>query len=652
MKQKWMTVLLLIFLLLDLSQSTATAYQSTSTVTAGSASVASGGSVTISVTANIPMDTLVGAIKIYLDYDSAVVSATGCSIISGSGACGYGTPGQVIFNTTAISGLQGSLTLAQITFEAVGSGGNSTALSLTVDTFTDTDGNPLNAIAQNGQITITGSTVPSRTPTRTQGPSRTPTETRTETPTRTTGPSRTPTETRTIGPSRTPTETRTPGPSKTTGPSKTPVDTNTPGGPTDTKGPGAKTATFTPPPTLTGGPTLTKGPTAVPPTVSFYADDIYLQYGECTNLYWRVLGAAYVYLSGGQVNTQGSTQVCPAETTVYTLYVITQYGDYYYTVTIQVTTPTQVQPTEKEGQSGGGAPTATKKPKKVKPTNTVEPTDHLLSFAEMASAEFSTILTSEPASTLLDEVKAGMSVANCKDTPCIARVVADRVVTNNQNVGQIIGVIDGLWNKQGVEAFGPRWPWAYEMVLEFARLGVNINMGGVLSPVNLLAINQTRLRVGRLNDNQVYKEIPYSAFDIEEESKFIFYPADQETTLYLQGYGDGKATIFLVNTASPWGEIVLYLDVPVSSTMAAQVDLVDSKWLLKIDSNGDGVVDEQRPPTSIKPIRPGEAQPEATVTPTATSGKQPNQICGGIFGLVLVPVGGMLWQLKRRKRLI
>jgi len=83
--------------------------------------------------------------------------------------------------------------------------------------------------------------------------------------------------------------------------------------PTDTPTPSA-TATFTPIPTNT----------LVPITISFTVDSSSIQYGTCTYLRWSVSGTQIqaVYLDGLQVATSGNRQICPPQTTTYSLQAI------------------------------------------------------------------------------------------------------------------------------------------------------------------------------------------------------------------------------------------------------------------------------------------------------------------------------------------
>lgn len=85
---------------------------------------------------------------------------------------------------------------------------------------------------------------------------------------------------------------------------------------------GTRPPTRTPEATATPEP-VTSTPTALPaPEVSFTADDETLAPGGCTTLRWEAAGVQAVYLEGEGVAGAGEREVCPTETTTYTLEVV------------------------------------------------------------------------------------------------------------------------------------------------------------------------------------------------------------------------------------------------------------------------------------------------------------------------------------------
>jgi hypothetical protein len=152
-------------------------------------------------------------------------------------------------------------------------------------------------------------------------------------------------------------------------PAPTPTPTNMPL-PTDTPQPTPTLPpTSTPNPTPTSAPTQHAPPTPIPakPIISFSATpDRVEKPGDCVTLRWHVERATEVYLilpNGNQEGVIGEDdrQLCPLETSIYTLKVYAPGGD--ETVEVQVSvplptpTPTPVSEaaTANSGGSGGGA---------------------------------------------------------------------------------------------------------------------------------------------------------------------------------------------------------------------------------------------------------------------------------------------------------
>lgn len=110
-------------------------------------------------------------------------------------------------------------------------------------------------------------------------------------------------------------------------------------------------------------PTPTGTFTSLPPAqVNFWADSLSIVGGNCTILHWEVAYATGVYLNGEFVAQLGDRQVCPPETTSYTLHVEAPAGNVDQQIIISVVPPTR-QPTPTL------RPTVTPKP----PTATTPP---------------------------------------------------------------------------------------------------------------------------------------------------------------------------------------------------------------------------------------------------------------------------------------
>ncbi len=190
------------------------------TVTIGSETVQTDQIISVPVDAFVSPE-LLGAATIEVDFDPAVLDATGCTTGGGfdSGLCNAefdndGTPpDSARFTVASISGLTGNIHLADITFQAIGQPGDSSALDVRIIVFADEDGIAITPVAdQDGQIDIPATPTASPSPSPTPSPTETPTPTPNATPT--------PTATATASPSLTSTPgggTETPAP--TVGPS-------------------------------------------------------------------------------------------------------------------------------------------------------------------------------------------------------------------------------------------------------------------------------------------------------------------------------------------------------------------------------------------------------------------------------------------------
>ena len=132
------------------------------TLTIGSGDVEPGDTITVPLTANLGSETL-GAATIQVQYDPAVLDAISCTAdpsgVSDLALCNVNLAAdRVGLTIIAAAGVSGDAVLAQITFQAVGPEGDSSALALTADPFSDPAGDAIDVITQNGQVTIIEST--------------------------------------------------------------------------------------------------------------------------------------------------------------------------------------------------------------------------------------------------------------------------------------------------------------------------------------------------------------------------------------------------------------------------------------------------------------------------------------------------------------
>lgn len=131
---------------------------------------------------------------------------------------------------------------------------------------------------------------------------------------------------------------------------------------------GSPTAAPTAEPTAIIEPTAAPTEAAAEMTLLLVAKDLKLDAGACTTLEWESTNARQVYLDGRGVDAQGSGEVCPTETTVYTLSAIDAAGIESKTeATVEVAAPAAtVAPTL--------PPQPTRPPVTAAPTATPAPT--------------------------------------------------------------------------------------------------------------------------------------------------------------------------------------------------------------------------------------------------------------------------------------
>ena len=109
--------------------------------------------------------------------------------------------------------------------------------------------------------------------------------------------------------------------------------------PTASVEPTAALATTTPTLTPTGVPSAT-ATAVIPPRITFWVDDNSLSEGQCTFLRWEVEHAETVTLDGSPVGNPDARQVCPSQTTRYTLRAVSGSEERSQILEVQVFVPT------------------------------------------------------------------------------------------------------------------------------------------------------------------------------------------------------------------------------------------------------------------------------------------------------------------------
>jgi hypothetical protein len=90
---------------------------------------------------------------------------------------------------------------------------------------------------------------------------------------------------------------------------------------------------------LTPTATATQAATLTPTAADFRADSTQIKAGECTTIRWDVDNIQEVHFEGDPVGGHSSREVCPQQTTRYTLLAIHPNGDQVPSfLTIQVST--------------------------------------------------------------------------------------------------------------------------------------------------------------------------------------------------------------------------------------------------------------------------------------------------------------------------
>jgi hypothetical protein len=128
----------------------------------------------------------------------------------------------------------------------------------------------------------------------------------------------------------------------------------------------------TAPPATSVAPVDTAAATvATRPTILFLADDRRVVAGACTTLEWQTDGVIRTYLDGRGVAARGSGEVCPTQTTTYTLSVVLADGtETTRTQVVTVEDAALAAPTEAAAVAPTVAVAATRVPSTPAPTAT------------------------------------------------------------------------------------------------------------------------------------------------------------------------------------------------------------------------------------------------------------------------------------------
>ncbi|MBI4493220.1 MAG: IPT/TIG domain-containing protein [Chloroflexi bacterium] len=135
---------------------------SCATITAGAGvciqptavAVAPSGTVTVALQATLPGGTSLGAWTVDVSYDQPVVSIAACTSSVGSLCNTSFATSTVRVVGSSLTGLTGTQVLASLTFQAVGTRGTSSPLTVTVADFADTAANQVSTLVMHGTVIV------------------------------------------------------------------------------------------------------------------------------------------------------------------------------------------------------------------------------------------------------------------------------------------------------------------------------------------------------------------------------------------------------------------------------------------------------------------------------------------------------------------
>jgi len=299
--------------------------------------------------------------------------------------------------------------------------------------------------------------------------------------------------------------------------------------------------------------------------------------------------------------------------------------------------------------------------------------DHPDTFLRCAGTMAQSVI--KVAKVALPQYKAALSstdlavrIVKCNfNGGCVAKETAKWlfgvVIGSIQDVGQVLTIgADALW------AMGENGPppcikvtdWLNAYLHEAIRNKFNVNGVAAESPVYPLVTNEAGQRSGFLENGQMVEEMPGSKVVVIGEQKFILYPGNGVSQLSLVGYAEGKMNLYTTYAQEPGqGISIRYSDVTITQGMKATLDSSDTQYTLKIDTNGDGNIDQSLLPNEILILTESGVSQQPIVTPTAAPTptipppeaplpQQPKGICGSVFGLLALPIL-VIWIQRRGK---
>jgi len=110
-------------------------------------------------------------------------------------------------------------------------------------------------------------------------------------------------------------------------------------------------------------------------------------------------------------------------------------------------------------------------------------------------------------------------------------------------------------------------------------------------PIDISIIDQ----YGRIIDNKGKNEIPDAKVKISGNSKMFLLPADLDYTINIDAFDSGDFTFTQINPlTSEYASVVSFVEVPITENTEAisEVSSTNPEYKIKIDYDGDGIIDE------------------------------------------------------------
>jgi len=145
---------------------------------------------------------------------------------------------------------------------------------------------------------------------------------------------------------------------------------------------------------------------------------------------------------------------------------------------------------------------------------------------------------------------------------------------------------------------------AESLIVSLNAKGIPVNVSYVESPVYILVTNAQGQRAGFLDDGTIVSEITDAQVLEQDGKKIVVYPGYDTSSIRVKGVSMGIFSLELFLAKEEGTIFVKYSDVPVDSSTVGIVKAQDVNYAMQIDTNGDGVIDEERLPDEVCFLKP------------------------------------------------